>query len=245
MTTTEILKRLMAGVTVDPPAPSSCPACDGSGFIKSFKDGRGDLRECPICAAKKAHAARLAQSGISQADYERYTLDSFKADTTEARRMKAAAEHYLNNAGKSQSIGFFGKPGTGKTHICIAICQASKRAHFYWQYRAEIQKIKNAAYRLPQEYEDLMKRAGTAKFLYIDDLFKGAVINGGIAPQDAQIMFDIINRRYVNKLPTIFSSEIPTRKMAQMDEGLATRIEEMLGVYNITCTGVNRRVVKL
>ena len=241
----EAIRQLMNGVTFEEPKPSPCPRCDGSGVLKSWKDGKSHIEPCPICAAKEAHEARLKLSGISKEDYEKYTLDTFKADTEEARRMKAAAEYYLANAKKEQSIGYFGKPGTGKTHICIALCQASNRPHYYWQYRAEIQRIKNAAYRLPKEYDELIKKAGTASFLYIDDLFKGAVINGGLSKQDEQIMFDIINRRYMNHLPTIFSSELPLKRIMALDEGIGSRIGEMVGMYAITCTGVNRRVVKL
>lgn len=240
----EILEQLLKGVTVEKTAPSQCPKCDGSGYIKTFHNGIGHIETCPICAARRANEARLKQSGISASDYERYTLESFKADTDDARRMKAAAEYYLEHASENQSIGFFGKPGTGKTHICIAICQALKRPHYYWQYRAEIQKIKNAAYRLPLEYDNLIKWAASANLLYIDDLFKGAVINGGLAGQDEQIMFDVINRRYINKLPTIFSSELSLKKIMTMDEAVGSRIAEMTGIYAITCGGVNRRVVK-
>ncbi len=242
------VKRILDGfhITAEAAPPSPCPMCDGSGFIRGdWKDGRLEVKECPVCAEKAAHEARLKMSGISKSDYESHTLDSFKADTDEARRMKAAAEHYIANAKPEQSIGFFGKPGTGKTHICIAICQAMKKPHYYWQYRAEIQRIKNAEFRLPQVYEELLRKPSTAKLLFIDDLFKGAVINGGLSMQDKQIMFDLINRRYMNKLPTIFSSELPLRKIIQMDEGIGTRIAEMTGIYTIECKGVNRRVTKL
>lgn len=246
MQSTEILQRLMIGVTIETSAPSPCSMCDGSGFVRGdWKDGRREIKACPVCAAKAAHEARLKRSGISRSDYERHTLDSFKADTNEARRMKAAAEYYIANAKPTQSIGFFGRPGTGKTHICIAICQAIKKPHYYWQYRAEIQKIKNAEYRLPEVYDELIRKPSTAGFLFIDDLFKGAVINGGLSMQDKQIMFDIINRRYMNQLPTIFSSELPLKKITEMDEGIGTRIEEMTGSYAIACTGVNRRVTRL
>ena len=244
METADRIRKLMNGVTFEDGAPRSCQKCDGSGYIKSWKDGIGHIEICPVCAARHAQEARLKNSGISPLDYKRFTLESFAADTQEARRMKAAAEYYLANAKKTQSIGYFGKPGTGKTHICIALCQASNRPHYYWQYRAEIQKIKNAAYRMPQEYDELLSGAATAGILYIDDLFKGAVTGGGLSSQDEQIMFDIINRRYMNELPTIFSSELSLSKIIALDEGIGSRIAEMVGMYAIACTGANRRMGK-
>lgn len=240
-----ILERFFPNVTFtveEEKEPSPCSTCDGSGYIKTWKNGFGSIAICPECAERHAHEKRLRDSGISKESYERYTLSSFQNDTRMAMMMKNAALDYIAHAKKTQSIGYFGRAGTGKTHICIAICQALGKPHYYWQYRAEIQRIKNAAYRLPQEYEELMKRAGTASLLYIDDLFKGAVQNKGLYPQDKQIMFDIINRRYVNKLPTIFSSEYSLDTITGMDEAIGGRIWEMCSPYAIECKGDSRRI---
>lgn len=241
-----VLKRFFPDVkfTVEEEkAPSPCPKCDGSGYIKTWENGLGtSITVCPVCAERHAHEKRLKESGISKADYERYTLSSFQNDTSMAMHMKDVALAYIANAKPTQSIGFFGKAGTGKTHICIALCQTLGKPHYYWQYRAEIQKIKNAAYRLPQEYDQLIKKAATASLLYIDDLFKGAVQNKGLYPQDLQIMFDIINRRYVNHLPTIFSSEYSLDTITGMDEAIGGRIWEMCTPYAIECKGASRRL---
>ena len=223
-------------------SPSTCPKCDGSGFIKTFKNGIGSIQACPICSARKAHEARLANSGISKADYEAYTFDTFKRDTECAARMGAIADKFVETRQPHQGCGFFGKPGTGKTHICIAICQKLDIPHYYWQYRAEIQRIKNSAYKNSQVYDELILKPSKAELLFIDDLFKGAVINGGLAPQDQQIMFDIINRRYMNRLPTIFSSEYTVDKIIRLDEAIGSRIAEMCRPFTCICQGTNRRL---
>lgn len=243
-----VLKRFFPNVTFSVEAeetePSPCPKCDGSGYIKTWKNGIGDIRICPVCAERHAHEARLKMSGISKESYDRYTLSSFQNDTPMAMHMKDVALAYIANAKPQQCIGYFGKAGTGKTHICIAICQALGKPHYYWQYRTEIQRIKNAMYRLPEEYDNLTKKAVTASLLYIDDLFKGAVQNKGIYPQDKQIMFDIINRRYMNKLPTIFSSEYSLEKITEMDEAIGGRIWEICNPYVVECKGASRRLPK-
>lgn len=223
-------------------SPSICPKCDGSGFIKTFKDGVGSIKACPICSAKKAHEARLTNSGISKEDYGQYTLETFKRDTECSARMGAIADQFIATRKPHQGCGFFGKPGTGKTHICIAICQALELPHYYWQYRAEIQRIKNSAYKNSEVYDELIVKPAKASLLFIDDLFKGAVINGGLAPQDVQIMFDIINRRYMNRLPTIFSSEFTIDKIVRYDEAIGSRIAEMCRPFTCICQGQNRRL---
>ncbi len=237
----DILKNLMVGVTVEDAAPSPCPSCDGSGFIKTFHEGRSDIRICPDCQRRREAAARMERSGISKENYERYTLETFKTDTEEAARMKAAAKHWLLHA-DGASIGYFGRPGTGKTHICIAICQASGRPHDYWQYRTQMQKLKNAAYRLPALYDELISAATTSPLLYIDDLCKGAMAGGSLSQQDAQILFEIVNARYQLSLQTIFSSEYSLESLIEADEGIGSRIAEMVGKYAISSEGKNRRL---
>ena len=91
-------------------------------------------------------------------------------------------------------------------------------------------------------YLDMIETPKTKPYLYIDDLFKGALVGNDIAQQDKQIMFDIINERYVRNLPTIISSEYSLNQIAKSDEAIGSRIFEMLNPYIIKVTGVNRRL---
>ena len=62
--------------------------------------------------------------------------------------------------------------------------------------------------------------------LLIDDLFKGR-----LNESDVNIMFEIINYRYLNFLPIIVSSEFTIEKMLEFDEGIGSRIYEMSKDY--------------
>lgn len=62
--------------------------------------------------------------------------------------------------------------------------------------------------------------------LLIDDLFKGKVNES-----DINIVFEIINYRYLNFLPIIVSSGFPIDKLLYFDEAIGSRIYEMSKNY--------------
>lgn len=169
-------------------------------------------------------------------------MDSFKTDSLGAYSMKKLARNFLADP-NAKGIGYFGKPGTGKTHICIAICQAMHREHHYWQYRREIQRLKGLMYKDIDRYDDAIETVTKLPYLYIDDLFKAAIVKGELSRQDREIMFDIINSRYLNHMPTIVSSEFTVGQILEADEAIGSRLSEMLNPYIYTMeTERNRRL---
>jgi DNA replication protein DnaC len=72
-----------------------------------------------------------------------------------------------------------------------------------YYYQREISKYKNAT------------------VLLIDDLFKGK-----ITETDINIMFEIINYRYLKGSPMIVSSEYTSDKLLNIDEAIGSRIIE-------------------
>lgn len=238
-----ILKDLKPFVIAEPPEEKEyqCEKCKDTGLIKLEKDGQTKVMYCPDCKKKRDLGRWLSQSGVSKNDYNRYKMTAFLTDTKESSRMADMARRFLNDK-NAKGIGYFGRSGTGKTHICIAICQEMKKEHHYWQYRTQIQRLKAVMYKDLDQYEELLKIPKTSTCLYIDDLFKGAWINGEMANQDLQIMFDIIDARYINGLQTIVSSEYKLNQIAGEDEAIGSRLYEMLNPYILHVSGKNRRI---
>lgn len=226
-----------------------CQKCKDTGYITVIdKDGNFTKTPCKCLAAIQTES-RLKKSGISVADYKRYNFEAFKSDSEEHIRMQDLALSYLKARKAGQGIGYFGRPGTGKTHICIAICQTLTRKygeeHYYFSYRSEIQRIKAVMYDKAQQYSQAIQHWTSVNNLYIDDLFKFAEgRDGKIQPQDLQIMFDIINTRYINHKATIFSGEKTVNEITTIDEALGSRIKAMLGDYGMACRGTNMRLIK-
>ena len=86
-------------------------------------------------------------------------------------------------------------------------------------------------------YFKLVNRYKMAEVLVIDDLFKDKVksgkLTGDLTEADMKHIYPILNYRYNNKLPTIFSTECDINMLLNLDEALAGRIIESCG-ENIT-----------
>lgn len=81
------------------------------------------------------------------------------------------------------------------------------------------------------------------RLLYMDDLLKFARdTHGNILSQELQIIYDIINTRYINKAITVFSSEYTVSEICEIDSALGSRIYEMVNPYGMKCEGKNRRI---
>lgn len=220
-----------------------CQKCKDEGFTFAVVDGYEQAKECE-CQIPIRVERYLRSSGVDYEEYSAKTLNSFKTDNDMATQMKDYAIRFLADP-HAKGIGYFGKSGIGKTHICIAICQelTKKRLipHLYFSYRSEIQRLKAEFYH-EEAYAALMNRWINCRVLYIDDLFKFSTgRDGQIQSQDLQIMFDLINSRYLNKSMTIFSSEYSVNDIKRIDEALGSRIFSMIHPYGVKCEGDNRR----
>lgn len=125
---------------------------------------------------------------------------------------------------RNNSIGFLGNCGAGKTHLSIAIANnlmTKNIAVLYMPYREAITKIKQAITD-EEEYNNEISKYKKAKVLLIDDFAKGK-----ITESDINIMFEIINYRYLNAKPIILSSELIQNRLLDFDEAVGSRIIEM------------------
>jgi len=119
---------------------------------------------------------------------------------------------------------FCGQVGSGKTHLSIALALNFIKKGInvvYMPYRDVVTRIKQNM--LDKEYyKKQLSKFQLADILLIDDLFKGKVNE-----TDINIMFEVVNYRYLNYLPLIVSSEFTLDKMLNFDEGVGSRIYEM------------------
>lgn len=111
----------------------------------------------------------------------------------------------------------------------------------YMQYREVIIQLKQ---NMIDEfyYQKEISRYKNATVLLIDNLFKGKVNES-----DINIMFEIINYRYLKRVPIIVSSELTSNKLLYFDEAIGSRILEMCQDRTIEFTGekLNHRLQKI
>ena len=230
-----------------------CEHCQDKGYFESKDElGLPHLMDCPYCFERRKLALILKKSGISAADYAKYTLDTFDANrSVNAAKMKQLAMKYLNEHPKGVGFGVFGQSGGGKTHICIALCQAItekySEEHYYFAYNSQMIKIMKAIKSYKEDYDDIMRGWKSCDNLYIDDLLKMAArktVNGGKTydEDELRVLFDLINARYLNHKTTFFSSEYSVKEIMKIDEALGSRIYEMINPYGCFITGKNERM---
>ena len=201
-----------------------CNKCIDLTFI--INDGVATPCECR--AVKEAKDI-LRKSGISE-EFRNKNFENFKTiNDSQSINAYNKAREYSNNFhiiknNTQNSIMFMGQPGSGKTHLSLSIANVlmdNGVGVVYMGYRDVITQIKQ---NIMDEvyYNKVMNRYKNAKVLLIDDLFKGS-----ISKSDINIMFELINHRYFNKLPVIVSTELSIENLVNIDEALGSRLIEM------------------
>lgn len=137
-----------------------------------------------------------------------------------------------------------GAVGSGKTHICYAIKKhydapmAGRYIRFWnvvdlmYEIRADFGRDAYDKRRPENELTDPKEK----RLLILDDI-------GAEKATDfvAETLYRIVNYRYINDLPTIFTSNLSPQELAdQIGERSASRIVEMCDIYQLE--GGDRRI---
>lgn len=202
-----------------------CPECKNRGNYQ-FLDAEGNrvMRECK-CMAQRRYIQTMKLSGLGEL-YERCTFDSYTVKTDWQKTCKAYAMRYVQQPGNGWFY-FGGQSGSGKTHLCTAICselakQGRQIVYIQWKrYFAQLVQTKFKQY----EQEQLFSVATDADVLYIDDFLKTP---HNAAPSEEMLSYalEIVDARYKADRKTIFSSEFMTEEVTGFDEALGGRIFE-------------------
>lgn len=133
---------------------------------------------------------------------------------------------------KGYGIYIYGNSGTGKTHLTACICNeliGQLRQCLFTNF-FEISKLIRSTYNRNAEAEGIIKRICDIDFLFIDDLGTEILKKNGEDNWLQEQVFDIINKRYNNEKPTIFSSNYSLNELIEqrgMMEKTVDRIMEM------------------
>lgn len=216
-----------------------CPYCKDTTWVQEQReDMQPIMRRCK-CYLLKETDEMWKRAGLNPGQVQ-LTFSNFIPWNENSRDMKEIALGYygeFNNIKKDRrnSIAFLGQVGSGKTHLSIALAvnllKQKKVTAVYMPYRDIITKIKQNM--LDEEYyRKTLSKYQTCEVLLIDDLFKGKVNE-----TDVNIIFEIVNYRYLNYLPMIISSEYTLERLLSFDEAIGSRIYEMAKDYCIQVEG--------
>ncbi len=207
-----------------------CPKCGGSMWITWVDEQGCDMARRCECFEPTMAKRRIARSGIS----EPFRAKGFKNfDTRGIAQLEKAytiCVDYCKNyqdfkESRHNSILLLGQVGCGKTHLALASANAlldyQKIRVVYMPYREMITRLKQ---NITDEdaYNKTIDELKTAPMLVIDDLLKGKTTDS-----DINILFEIVNYRYVCNLPMIVTSEKTTGELLDFDGAIGSRFVEM------------------
>lgn len=197
----------------------NCDKCNNRGFISIRKDGYVFSKECECMKIRRA-LALMRKSGIIES-LNKYNFENFKVKEEWQQKMFDLANDFIYS--KDNWFYIAGQSGCGKTHICTSIVGELLKKNItvkYITWNDEVTKIKQSINE-GKEYNSLMEELKRVEVLYIDDLFKAPPTKA-----DLEILFKILNYRYLNNLKTIISSEKSIEYLCELDEAVAGRIYE-------------------
>ena len=208
-----------------------CRKCKNRGHISIVKDGELMWKMCECMAVRKS-LEQIEKSGLKSL-LEECTFEHYEATADWQKHALSLAQNYLEY-GENMWLFFGGMSGSGKSHLCTAVCgELLKRnnAVKYMMWDSESKALKslvNDTY----EYEKRMNELKSVKVLYIDDFLK--VQRGQQpTPADINLAFEIINHRDVKNLRTIISTERSIDDIISLDEALGGRINRRSRGYQM------------
>lgn len=219
-------------------APESrqvCLICGGTAWadVGELIDGYHFVTACK-CHEVQVSRQRMKESGLSRIMQE-YTFDSFQTVKPFQKAIAQMCASYVQavltgDPFKPMPWLFLGgQSGCGKTHICTAVVNKLLSENVpctYVSWNEESRKLKAASN--DPEYPEVIRPLLEAKVLYIDDLFKGKAKTPP-TEADVKIAWEILNRRDVQGLATIVSSEWTLDELVGLDASLGGHIKARCG----------------
>lgn len=212
-----------------------CEICKDTGWIQvenNFADMHPVVRPCECVEVKRCKKI-LEDSGIAEA-FRSKTIREYTPKSEQQATTKKMCVEYIQSFqeirhSRENSIALLGQPGAGKTHLIIAIGNAllnSGVGVIYAEYPSMVMQLKQTI-RDEEEFQKAINRYKNALVLIIDDLYKGMLRQGRVNESDLNIIFGIINYRYLKNSPTLVSSEYKMKDLIYFDEAIGSRIGEM------------------
>jgi DNA replication protein DnaC len=201
-----------------------CKKCRDLGYIFQ-EDEKGYTVATPCeCIEKRQIKEKLEGCGLTDS-FKKKTFSTFKTDTEHQKQAKLRAMSYCKKFKEEKgSFLLTGNPGTGKTHLGIAIMMQLVNQNVgcrYAEYISLIMRLKQCCMD-PINYNKEIEQYKNCTVLFVDDLLKGQT-----SEADRKYIYEIINYRYMTEKPIIVSTEKSLDELMDYDAAITSRIIEM------------------
>lgn len=185
---------------------------------------------------------RLTKSSEITEEFQKMAFSNFETDgrDSDIQIMKdKCLQYYVSfneiKSTRKNSVLLIGQPGAGKTHLLTAISNSliKKRVVpvMYFPFKDRMNEISANNFEKKIDIMECMKQVDV---LFIDDLFKPIGGKIDVKPFQAEIIFEVVNYRYLNNKPLLISSELSLDELLYVDEATASRIFEMAEDFTVT-----------
>jgi len=233
------------------PAVDLCPQCNGSGWVtRRVHIGHPEFGQAIPCTCQETEDASTRAAAL-----RRYSnlgaLSRITFATTDLEGpLQDAANRQMFSEGAAAAARFAEDPqawlvltgpsGSGKTHLAVAIANRciERNQTAFFIVAADLLDHLRAAYspESPVSYDELFEQVRNVPVLVLDDL---SLANA--TPWAQEKLFQVINHRYNNALPTVVTVRGPLQRL---DDALRTRLEGADGTATVVQLGnFNSRLV--
>lgn len=170
---------------------------------------------------------RLKRAGVSERHFDK-TFDSYISDTKEKQYALESMRYFADKVleGVCKNMILCGSVGTGKTHLCQAtiryLLEHNRELPVKMITITRLIRYYRSSWQKENDYteQDVINELSQLDLLIIDEM---GVQNG--TDNELNIIFEIINNRYENKLPTVIISNLEKGELVGL---LGTRIIDRL-----------------